>query len=271
MPPPSTNLKTWFRSALSTYSDTGGTVPCADGDPVKFWGDQSGNANTAKSTSTGTSPIFKSAGVTINGTTYASVRFAAGSSQKLVNATASFLGAYTSHETYSAYIVMSKTTADACMMGNQGSGGLHNSNQQFRSGYPSATQIYMYDAVNAVNSTSMAVAVTTPSLVEVVYDNANMYFYQNTNPYGSPSAVNGGGIWWDCIGAGAGGPSLFLSGDIVEILLYTGNQNSTVRGQVESYVLATYPGLWASSGNVVPLAQRNMTGNLSQLTGGIHG
>ena len=56
--PPMTNLICWLKADAGVYSDAG-TTPCADGDTVRQWSDQSGNGNHAVQATAGNRPTFK--------------------------------------------------------------------------------------------------------------------------------------------------------------------------------------------------------------------
>lgn len=58
----SATLKLWVKGDAGVYKDAG-TTPCADGDKVQQWNDQSGNGNHLTQTATANQPTFTATGI----------------------------------------------------------------------------------------------------------------------------------------------------------------------------------------------------------------
>lgn len=214
--PPLTGLVLWLKADAESYSD-GASVPT--------WHDQSGNGNDAAAVGT-PQAIFK-AGI-INGLPI--VRFARNDGSR-------FLSPLANTQPYTVFVVANETAnaqnqylVDGAAE-NSGAVAFLGST----AGFPNETSIYCGGSVVSATTTT-----TSFNVISAIFNTSSSAVYINGTLGGSgnPGSSNTTGTTvGDC---GGGGASVALMGDIAEVLIYNSALSSTVRSNVENYLLTKY-------------------------------
>lgn len=207
----------WLKADAGLWQNTGGTTPAsADGDPVGRWDDQSGNGNNFTQGTSGKKPVLKTA--ILNGNPVV----------RLDGVDDDFSTSLTLGDYHLFFVV--KQTGDGGILA-----ALAANAPQTRIGQ-TGNKLSTYDGTNNPQSSTLGVAQGSWSLLEFSRASGTVSFRQNGNDYStglmtSPNtftrfgSING---------------SLFLAGDVAEVIAYAASQATGPAAQVRAYAAARY-------------------------------
>jgi hypothetical protein len=236
-----TGLALWLRADAAVYKDAG-TTPCADGDPVQQWNDQSGNANNASQTSTTSQPAYHT-GIQ-NGKP--AIRFNASHATDTLPIPSSATLDITDHLAIFLAVKVPSIFTNTPFLIEKGMV----SNYSAYGIYIPASGKLGFECRNSggnqdISATSMTGLTTgTWYLIEVHWDTGSVTYYVNGSLVDTETAAGGSLL--------TGGAGMFIEsfngsgqyGDwyMAEVLVYgqTGAMSSTDRANIENYLNTKY-------------------------------
>lgn len=200
-------------------------VGLVDTDPVSTWSDASGAGNNWTQTLT-KRPLYRT-GIQ-NG--LPSVRFD-GSNDDFSGPTISTTGVF-------SLFIVQRTTGDCMFFSNDSSAG----RQLLRIGQSGGNTVSTYDGTANRISSTLAKARSSASLVELVRTTGggtgDVFFYEDGVARGVGSSVFG--TYTTKFFGSYEGASLWLNGDIFEVILYHAAVSAGQRAQVEGYLISKW-------------------------------
>jgi hypothetical protein len=220
-----TNMQLWFKADKDVYSNAGGTTPCADGDTVYVWKDQSGNAFNASQSTAAARPTFKTN--ILNGKPV--IRF--DGADDVLAITSSLAG---TGDNLSFFLVV---IPDSNLPIGIWDSGDENSIRNFDGG--------KWDWFSGSPYVTMGLPGTNAVIMEFIHTFATYrsvdYYKNGTFISNNPTADTTTTLWENLAALGSiNFGYAYYDGDIVEFILYKEALTNTHRQEVETYLKAKY-------------------------------